>query len=70
MSCTADEVDDVIRRDFEDLPSHLFQDKYRRALSPTSKASVFLFTYFLRDGEEKTVAERMRDVLTIRLWET
>jgi L-seryl-tRNA(Ser) seleniumtransferase len=36
----------------------------------TSKASVFLFTYFLRDGEEKTVAERMRDVLTIRPWET
>jgi len=34
----------------------------------TSRASVFLFTYYLRDGEEKIVAERMREVLTTRPW--
>ncbi len=34
----------------------------------TNRASVFLFTYFLRDGEEKVVAERMRQVLTTRPW--
>jgi len=34
----------------------------------SSKASVLLFTYFLRDGEEKIVAERMREVLTTRPW--
>ena len=35
----------------------------------TNKASVFLFTYFLREGEEKIVANRMREVLTTRPWE-
>ena len=34
----------------------------------TDKASVFLFTYFLREGEEKIAAERMRQVLTTRPW--
>lgn len=34
----------------------------------TNRASVFLFPYFLRDGEEKVVAERMRDVLITRPW--
>ena len=34
----------------------------------TSRASVFLFTYYLRDGEEKIVAERIREVLTTRPW--
>jgi len=34
----------------------------------TDKASVFLFTYFLREGEEKIAAERMREVLTTRPW--
>jgi L-seryl-tRNA(Ser) seleniumtransferase len=34
----------------------------------TSKASVFLFTYFLREGEEKIVAHRMREVLTTQPW--
>jgi len=34
----------------------------------TNRASVFLFTYYLRDGEEKIVAERMRKVLTTRPW--
>lgn len=34
----------------------------------TNRASVFLFTYFLRSGEEKIVAERMRDVLTRHPW--
>lgn len=34
----------------------------------TSRASVFLFTYFLRDGEERIVAERMREVLTKKPW--
>lgn len=34
----------------------------------TSKASVFLFTYFLRNGEEKIVAERMKNVLTRHPW--
>ncbi len=29
MECRADEVDDVIRRDFETMPSHIFQDKYK-----------------------------------------
>ena len=29
MECRADEVDDVIRRDFENMPSHIFQDKYK-----------------------------------------
>lgn len=34
----------------------------------TSRASVLLFTYYLRDGEEKIVAERTREVLTTRPW--
>lgn len=33
MDCGADEVDDVIRRDFESMPSHIFQDKYRDILT-------------------------------------
>lgn len=32
MNCPADEVDDVIRKDFEEMPSHLFHDKYRDIL--------------------------------------
>ncbi len=40
-----------------------------RESSPfTSKPSVYLFTYFLREGEEKIVAERMRTVLTTQPW--
>ena len=34
----------------------------------TSRASVLLFTYYLRDGEERIVAERMKSVLTNRPW--
>jgi uncharacterized pyridoxal phosphate-dependent enzyme len=34
----------------------------------TSRASVFIFTYYLRDGEERLVAERMKNVLTDRPW--
>lgn len=34
----------------------------------SNKSSVYLFTYFLRDGEEKIVAERMRKVLTTHPW--
>ncbi len=34
----------------------------------TSRASVLLFTYYLRDGEERIVAERMKSVLTKRPW--
>jgi L-seryl-tRNA(Ser) seleniumtransferase len=34
----------------------------------TSRASVFLFTFFLRDGEEELVAHRMRDVLMKKPW--
>ena len=33
LTCRAEEVDDVIRKDFETLPSHLFQDKYRDILT-------------------------------------
>ena len=33
MNCTPDEVDDIIRKDFEAMPSHLFQDKYRDILT-------------------------------------
>jgi hypothetical protein len=33
MGCDAEEVDDIIRRDFEAMPSHLFQDKYRDLLT-------------------------------------
>ena len=33
MDCSVDEVDDVIRRDFETIPSHLFQDKYKDVLT-------------------------------------
>jgi len=29
MDCAVEEVDDLIRKDFETLPSHLFQDKYK-----------------------------------------
>ena len=28
MDCEADEVDDAIRKDFENMPSHLFHDRY------------------------------------------
>jgi L-seryl-tRNA(Ser) seleniumtransferase len=34
----------------------------------TSRDSVLLFTYYLRDGEERIVAERMKSVLTKRPW--
>jgi L-seryl-tRNA(Ser) seleniumtransferase len=34
----------------------------------TNRASVFLFTYYLRDGEEEIVAKRMREVLTKCPW--
>ncbi|MCW4038291.1 MAG: hypothetical protein NWF13_06095 [Candidatus Bathyarchaeota archaeon] len=34
----------------------------------TSRASVLLFTYYLRDGEERIVAERMKSALTNRPW--
>jgi L-seryl-tRNA(Ser) seleniumtransferase len=34
----------------------------------SNRASVFLFTYYLRDGEEKIVADRMHQVLTTRPW--
>lgn len=34
----------------------------------SNRASVFLFTYYLRDGEEKIVANRMHQVLTTRPW--
>ena len=33
MSCGVDEVDDVIRKDFEEMPSHLFQDHYKNILT-------------------------------------
>jgi hypothetical protein len=33
MACTIDEVDDLIRKDFETMPSHLFQDKYKDILT-------------------------------------
>lgn len=34
----------------------------------TNRASVFLFTYYLRDGEEKIVADRMCEVLKNKPW--
>lgn len=34
----------------------------------TSRASVFLFTFFLRDGEAELVARKLRDVLTKKPW--
>jgi hypothetical protein len=34
----------------------------------SNRASVFLFTYYLRDGEEKIVADRMHQVLTTHPW--
>lgn len=34
----------------------------------SSRASVFLFTFFLRDGEEELVATKMRDVLLRKPW--
>jgi len=34
----------------------------------THRASVFLFTYYLRDGEEELVAKKMREVLTKQPW--
>ncbi len=34
----------------------------------TSRASVFLFTFFLREGEEESVARKMRQVLTNKPW--
>jgi hypothetical protein len=33
MNCDANQVDDAIRHDFETMPSHLFQDKYRDVLT-------------------------------------
>ncbi len=33
MDCSIDEVDNYIRKDFETMPSHLFQDKYRDVLT-------------------------------------
>jgi len=33
MSCRVDEVDDLIRKDFEKMPSHLFQDHYNNILT-------------------------------------
>ena len=33
MGCLPEQVDDIIRQDFETMPSHLFQDKYRDALT-------------------------------------
>ena len=33
MTCTIDEVDEAIRKDFETMPSHLFQDKYKDILT-------------------------------------
>jgi uncharacterized pyridoxal phosphate-dependent enzyme len=36
----------------------------------TNRASVFLFTYYLREGEEKIVADRMHNVLTNQPWST
>jgi len=33
MECGVDHVDEVIRRDFETMPSHLFQDKYANMLT-------------------------------------
>lgn len=32
MDCPVDEVDEVIRRDFESMPSHLFHDRYKDVL--------------------------------------
>ena len=34
----------------------------------TNQASVFLFTYYLRDGEEKLIAKKMREVLSKQPW--
>jgi L-seryl-tRNA(Ser) seleniumtransferase len=34
----------------------------------TSRSSVFLFTYYLRDGEERIVAKRMKSALTNKSW--
>ncbi len=34
----------------------------------THRASVFLFTYYLRDGEEEIVAKKMQEVLTGQPW--
>ncbi len=34
----------------------------------TNRASVFLFTYFLRDGEEELVARKLRDLLMKQPW--
>jgi L-seryl-tRNA(Ser) seleniumtransferase len=34
----------------------------------SNRASIFLFTYFLRDGEEEAVAKKMREVLTCQPW--
>lgn len=33
MDCEAGDVDDAIRKDFENMPSHLFHDKYRDILT-------------------------------------
>ena len=33
MNCDKNEVDEVIRKDFEEMPNHLFQDKYRDILT-------------------------------------
>ncbi len=33
MDCSVNEVDDYIRKDFEAMPNHLFQDKYRDVLT-------------------------------------
>jgi len=42
-----------------------------REFGPFSRrASVFLFTYYLRDGEAQVVAERLKRVLTDRPWVT
>lgn len=33
LGCAPEQVDDIIRKDFETMPSHLFQDKYRDLLA-------------------------------------
>ncbi len=33
MDCAVEEVDDLIRKDFESLPNHIFQDKWKDILT-------------------------------------
>jgi L-seryl-tRNA(Ser) seleniumtransferase len=66
---------DSINRVYDDMergePSIVIRTPFveDREFGPFSnRASVFLFTYYLRDGEEELVAKKMRAVLTNQAW--